>query len=209
VTEPNTPLAALMRRAGGIRGLVYTSLPVTAFAIASPTLDLRWSLAAALGVGVAVLAWQLVRRESVRPALYGFGGIAVGAGLALFTGKAKDFYLPGIWGYLLAAIAFTASVVVRRPLVGVGWAWITGRDGTWRRVRRVRRAFDLVTVVMAVVSWARFAVQYYLYDTNQAGLLATARLAMGWPIFLLTSTLIYLAIRTAIRALPRAGEAPH
>jgi hypothetical protein len=30
---------------------------------------------------------------------------------------------------------------------------------------------------------------------------------MGWPIFVLTSTLIYLAIRTAIRALPRAAEA--
>lgn len=198
-----------MRRAGGVRGLIYTSLPVTVFAIVSPTLDLAWSLGAALGVGVAVLAWQLLRRESVRPALYGFGGIAFGAGLALFTGKAKDFYLPGIWMYLVAAIAFTASVVVRRPLVGVGWAWITGRDGAWRRVRRVRRAFDLVTAVMAVVSWARFSVQYYLYDTNQAGLLAAARLAMGWPIFLLTSTLIYLAIRTAIRALPRAGEAPH
>ena len=86
--------------------------------------------------------------------------------------------------YLLLAVVFTGSVLIRRPLVGVGWAWITGRDGTWRGVRRVRLAFDLVTVVMALVSWARFVVQYYLYDTDQAGLLAAARIAMGWPIFL-------------------------
>jgi hypothetical protein len=60
---------------------------------------------------------------------------------------------------------------------------------------------------MALVSWARFVVQYYLYDTDQAGLLAVARIAMGWPVFVVTSTLIYLAIRTALRALPRTAEA--
>jgi len=93
------------------------------------------------------------------------------------------------------------------PLLGVGWAWVTGRDGSWRRARRVRRAFDLVTVVMALVSWARFLVQYHLYDTDQAGLLAAARIAMGWPVFLVTSTLIYWAIRTAASAVPRTAEA--
>ena len=207
MTDGNTPLAGLLARAGGVRGLIYSSLPVTTFGAANAVLALEWALAAALGVAALVLMWQLLRRESIRPALFGFAGVAVGAGLAFVTGKAKDFYLPGIWMYLLLAILFTASVLIRRPLIGVGWAWVTGRDDTWRRVPRVRRAFDLVTIVMAVVSWARFLVQYYLYDTDQEGLLAAARIAMGWPIFLLTSTLIYLAIRTAIRALPRAAEA--
>ncbi|HYO02481.1 MAG TPA: DUF3159 domain-containing protein [Mycobacterium sp.] len=207
MTDTNSPLNALLARAGGVRGLVYTSLPVTAFGAANALLDLGWALAAAVGVAVIVLAWQLLRRESIRPALFGFAGVAVGAGFAFVTGKAKDFYLPGIWMYLVLAIAFTGSVLIRRPLIGVGWAWVTGRDGTWRRVPRVRRAFDLVTTMMAAVSWARFAVQYYLYDTDQAGLLAAARIAMGWPIFLLTSTLIYLAVRTAICALPRATGA--
>ncbi|MGH3643301.1 MAG: DUF3159 domain-containing protein [Mycobacterium sp.] len=205
--DTNTPVAALLARAGGVRGLIYSSLPVTVFAAASAVLDLGWSIAAALGVAAVILAWQLQRRESTRPALFGFAGVALGAGLAFLTGKAKDFYLPGIWMYLFLAIAFSVSVLIRRPLVGVGWAWITGRDDTWRRVRRVRLAFDLVTMVMALVSWARFVVQYYLYDTDQAGLLAAARIAMGWPIFVLTSSLIYLAIRTAIRALPRTAEA--
>ncbi len=207
MTDTNTPLAALLARAGGVRGLVYTSLPVTVFAAANAVLDLKWATTAALGVAAAILGWQLLRRDSTRPALFGFAGVAVGAGYAFVTGEAKDFYLPGIGVQLLFAIVFTASVLIRRPLVGVGWAWVSGRDATWRRVPRVRRAFDLVTIVMAAVSWARFVVQYHLYDTDQAGLLAVARVAMGWPIFLLTSTLIYLAIRTAVRALPRATEA--
>ena len=207
MTDTNTPLAGLLARAGGVRGLIHSSLPVTTFGAANAALDLRWALVAAVAVAAVVMSWQLVRRESIRPALFGFAGVAVGAGLAFVTGKAKDFYLPGIWMYFLLAVVFTASVVIRRPLIGVGWAWVTGRDAAWRRVTRVRRAFDLVTIVMAVVSWVRFAVQYYLYDTNQEGLLAAARIAMGWPLFLLTSTLIYLAIRSAIRALPRSAEA--
>ena len=105
------------------------------------------------------------------------------------------------------AILFTASILVRRPLVGVVWAWMTGRDGSWRRVPRVRLAFDFVTAVMAVVSWSRFLVQNHLYASDQAELLAVARVAMGWPLFLVTTALMVLAIRYAIRALPRPAAA--
>lgn len=204
---PETPATALLARAGGIRGLVYTAVPVTMFAAANAIVGLVPALIAAVSAAAVVLVWQLVQRESVRPALFGFAGIAAGAGLALVTGRAKDFYLPGIWMYLAMAILFTGSVLVGRPLIGVVWAWMTGRDDTWRRTRRVRRAFDLVTLMMAAVSTTRFAVQFYLYDTNQEGLLAVARIAMGWPIFLVTSGLIYLAIRTGMRTLPRGAEA--
>jgi len=204
--EDRTPIAALLARAGGVSGLVYSSLPVTVFAATSALLDLETAIVAAFAVAALVLFWQLLRRASIRPALFGFGGVALGAGWAFVTGQAKDFYLPGIWMYLLLATVFTVSVLIRRPLVGVGWAWVTGRDDSWRRDRRVRLIFDLVTAMMALVSWARFFVQYYLYDTDQAGLLAVARIAMGWPVFVVTSTLIYLAIRNAVRALPHTAE---
>lgn len=195
----------MLARAGGVRGLVYSALPVAVFAVTNALAALRPALVAAVSVASITLAWQLLQRESVRPALFGFAGVAVCAAAALITGRAKDFYLPGIWLYLGLAIAFTTSLVLRRPLVGVVWARITGRDGSWRRVRRVRLAFDIATGVMAAASWSRFLVQYYLYDTDQDGLLAVARVAMGWPIFVVTSSVIYLAVRTALRTLPRSA----
>jgi hypothetical protein len=207
MTESRPPAAALLVRAGGVRGLVYTALPVTTFAVTNSLTGLRPALIAAITVASLILAWQLFRRESTRPAILGFAGIAVCAAFALITGRAKDFYLPGIWMYLGLALAFTISIVIRRPLVGVGWAWMTGRDDTWRRVAKVRLAFDIATAVMATASWSRFLVQNYLYDTDQEGLLAAARIAMGWPIFVVTSSVIYLAVRVSIRALPRASEA--
>lgn len=199
----NTPLDGLLDRVGGIRGLIYSALPVTTYAIAAAALGRIPAVVAAITVAALVLAWQILHGESLRPALWGFVAVALCAGLALITGQAKDFYLPGIWIALVTAILFTGSIVVRRPLVGVVWAWVTGRDGAWRRAPRVRLAFDIVTAVMATVSWSRFLVQYHLYDSDQADLLAVARLAMGWPLFLLTTTLMVLAVRYAIRELPR------
>ncbi len=207
MTNAGTPIDGLLARAGGIRGLVHTALPVTTFAVTSPLAGLVPAIVASLAAAAAVLAWQLLRRESTRPAVLGFAGVGVCAGFAYVTGRAKDFYLPGIWMYLAVAIVLTISLLARRPLVGVVWARITGRDDTWRRMPRVRLAFDIVTAMLAAVSWARFAVQYYLYDTDQEGLLAAARLAMGWPVFAVTSSLIYLVIRRAVRELPRAAEA--
>jgi hypothetical protein len=201
VTE--TPFDALLARTGGVRGLISTALPVATFAATNAVFGLQPAIAASLGAAALVMTWQLARRESIRPAVLGFAGVAVCAAFALVTGQAKDFYLPGIWMYLALAVVFTTSVVIRRPVIGVMWAWVTGRDDTWRRTPRVRRAFDAVTLLMAVVSWSRFAVQYYLYDSDQEALLAVARIAMGWPIFVVTTTAIYLTVRTAIRALPR------
>lgn len=202
-----TPFDALLTRAGGVRGLIATALPVAVFGLTNALSGLMPAIIASVGAAALVTGWQLVRRESVRPAVLGFLGVALCAAFAFVTGRAKDFYLPGIWMYLGLAIVFTASVLIRRPIIGVLWAWVTGRDDTWRRTPRVRRAFDAVTAVMAVVSWTRFLVQYYLYDTDQAGLLAVARIAMGWPIFVVTTTLIYLTIRMAIRDLPRPSPA--
>ena len=129
--ESRPPAAALLVRAGGVRGLVYTALPVTTFAVTNSLTSLRPALIAAIGVASIILAWQLVRRESTRPALFGFAGVAVCAAFAFITGRAKDFYLPGIWMYLGLAIAIHRvdrdSQATRRSRMGLD-------DGARRRV---------------------------------------------------------------------------
>ena len=44
---------------------------------------------------------------------------------------------------------------------------------------------------------------YHPYATDQEGMLAVARIAMGWPVLLVTSPVSYLVIRSAMRAMPR------
>ena len=52
---------------------------------------------------------------------------------------------------------------------------------------------------MAVFA-ARFLVQQHLYDADQTGWLAVARIAMGWPLTAVAALVTYLAIRAAQRA---------
>ncbi len=44
------------------------------------------------------------------------------------------------------------------------------------------RAYDVATAAWALVFGARYLVQSELYDADQTGWLAAARIGMGWPL---------------------------
>ncbi len=69
----------LMLRAGGIRGLIHTALPVAVFAATSAVAGLTPATIAAIAMAALLLAWQLIRREPIRPALLGFAAVAPNA----------------------------------------------------------------------------------------------------------------------------------
>ncbi|NBP86723.1 MAG: DUF3159 domain-containing protein, partial [Mycobacteriaceae bacterium] len=167
---------------GGLSGLVYSALPVAVLVPVNTAFGLLPALGAALGAALLVLIWRLIRRDSLQPAVAGFIGVAISALIAWIVGESKGYFLLGIWTSLLWATVFSLSVLVRRPVVGYVWSWVTGRDRSWRRSRRAVLAFDLATLTWVAVFGARFLVQHHLYDADQTGLLGVARIAMGWPL---------------------------
>ncbi|MCV7408827.1 hypothetical protein AWC05_07480 [Mycobacterium florentinum] len=196
----------LLSQLGGVSGLIYSSLPVVVFVAASSLLGLLPAIGAALGVAALVLVWRLVRRESTQPAFSGFVGVAVCALIAYIVGASKGYFLLGIWVSLLWAVVFAVSVVIRRPLVGYTWSWATGRDRGWRDVSRAVYAFDIATLCWVLVFAARFVVQRLLYEADQTGWLAAARIGMGWPLTALAALVTYAAIKAAQRAIAGAGD---
>ncbi|ETB55065.1 membrane protein, partial [Mycobacterium avium 10-5560] len=116
----------LLAQAGGVSGVIYSSLPVVVFVIASSVSGLVAAIAAALGVAALVLLWRLVRRDSPQPAISGFFGVALCALIAYVVGESKGYFLLGIWMSLLWAVVVAASVLIRRPLVGYAWSWAGG-----------------------------------------------------------------------------------
>lgn len=195
----------LLAQLGGLSGIVYSSLPVVVFVGASSVSGLSTAVLSALGVAALVLLWRLLRRDSVQPAVSGFFGVAICAAIAYVVGQSKGYFLLGIWTSLLWAVVFAASVAIRRPLVGFGWAWSTGRDAAWRAVPRAVHAFDIATIGWVLVFAARFVVQRLLYDADKTGWLATARIGMGWPLTALAALVTYAAIKAAQRALAAAA----
>ncbi len=195
----------LLAQAGGVSGVIYSSLPVVVFVIASSVSGLVAAIVAALGVAALILVWRLIRRDSAQPALSGFFGVALCALIAYVLGESKGYFLLGIWMSLVWAVVAAASVLIRRPLVGYGWSWATGRGDGWREVPRAVYAFDIASVGWVLVFAARFVVQGLLYDADRTGWLAVARIAMGWPLTVLAALATYAAIKSAQRAIAAAG----
>lgn len=196
-----TKANAVLDQMGGVSGLIYSSLPVLAFVPVSSAFGLTAAIFSALGVAAVILVWRLVRRESTQPAISGFIGVGVCALIAYVMGESKGYFLLGIWSSLVWASVFGVSVLIRRPVVGYVWSWVNGHGRDWRRVRKAVLAFDIATVCWVLVFGSRFAVQNYLYDADETGLLGAARIAMGWPLTAVAALVTYLAIRAAQRAI--------
>jgi hypothetical protein len=167
---------------GGWRGMAESAVPVLVFIVANMLTDLRPALWCSVGAALAIAGWRLARKQSPRQALNGLFGIAIAAFLAARTGKAEAFYLPGILLGLVYAVVFATSTLVRWPLVGVAWGFLTGHGTGWRKDRRLLRLFTWLTVLWAVVWAARIGVQAAMYLAGaSATALGVARLVLGYP----------------------------
>jgi len=186
----------LAEQLGGVRGLIESSIPVTVFVVVNIVSTLRPALISSVATAVAMAVLRLSRRQSVRHAVNGLFGILVGAAIAWRTGQAKDFYLPGIVLGLAYAVAMLVSVAARRPLVGWIWSIVLGGGTTrWRDEPRLLRMFSWLTVLWAAIYLVKVAVQTGLYLANQVDALGVARLALGYPPYLLLLAITVWAVR--------------
>nr|WP_036345635.1 DUF3159 domain-containing protein [Mycolicibacterium aromaticivorans] len=207
--EEKTPAQELLAQMGGISGLIYSALPVAVLVPVNTAFGLVPAISAALGVAALILVWRLYRRDSVQPAISGFIGVGISALIAWLVGASKGYFLLGIWTSLIWAAVFALSVVIRRPIVGYVWSWVSNKDRAWRGSRRAVFAFDIATLTWVLVFASRFAVQRHLYDADQTGWLGVARIAMGWPLTAVAALVTYLAIREAQRAVHAAHARSH
>ncbi|TLF61383.1 DUF3159 domain-containing protein [Nocardia cyriacigeorgica] len=191
----------LLEQLGGFSGLIYSTLPVLVFVPVNTLAGLTAAIWASLGVAAAILVWRLVRRDPVQPAISGFIGVGICAFIAYRMGEAKGFFLFGIYTSLVYAGVFLASILVRRPLVGVIWGVLNGHGTEWRADRRMIRLYDIATLAWVLVFGSRYLVQSHFYDTDHTGWLAFARIAMGWPLTAVALTVTVWAVR-------RAGHLP-
>ncbi|MBO0849294.1 MAG: DUF3159 domain-containing protein [Pseudonocardia sp.] len=184
--------------------MIYSTVPVVVFVTVVSLTSLIPALISSVGAAVAIAVWRLVRGEPLQPAVSGLFGVGVAAFIAYRTGQAKGFFLLGIWYSAVLASAFLVSVLIRWPLAGVIWHVINGDGQGWRSDRDLLRAYSLATLLWAVVFGAKFVVQHWLYDADQTGWLAFARIAMGYPL----TGLALLGTFWAVQRARRRGSQP-
>lgn len=194
--DPDRP-PSLAEAVGGPLGLVESAVPAVAYVVAYTASGEDTTVAAGVAVGlVAVLTVaRLARRESPRQAVLGLIGVAIAAFIAARSGKAENFFLPGLLLNAAYASAFLISIAVRWPLVGVIAGQVDGEGTAWRDDRARMRTFTKATWLWVGLFLTRLAVQLPLYLAGAVVALGIARTAMGLPLFAIGLWLTWLLVR--------------
>lgn len=195
------PQQTLLEQMGGRQGFVYSTIPVVVFVTANAFLPLWWTIGIALGSGLALFAYRLVRGERFAQASGSVLGVAVASAVVAWTGSARDFFAIGIGISLVGFVVFLGSVLVRRPLTGVAWNLVHGGGHPWRADRPSLRAHDVATLASALVFGARVVVQQWLYVADSTTGLGIARILMGTPLSVVAVVVTVWAFRRSTKRL--------
>jgi hypothetical protein len=192
---------------GGLRGMVESSVPVLAFVAVNIVWGLTPALIVAVAIGVGIAVYRLARKQSMRHAMNGLVGIAIGAFIAWKTGTPQAFYVPGILLSLGYGLAMAGSILFRRPLVGWLWSLVADQGTTrWRDDSGLRRIFGWLTALWAATYLAKVVVNLAvlfasgLSDDQKASILGVMRITLGWPPYALLVALTAWAVRRYLRA---------
>ena len=200
--------ADLVAAMGGHRGVAESSIPALVFVIAYTVSDSDLTVAiwSAVGVGVIAAIVRVLRRETLQYALAGIAGVALAAFVASRTGRAEDFFLPGLLLNAGYATVYAISIAVRWPLIGVFVGALLGEGTSWRNNPAEVRLYSRASWIWVGVFVLRLAVQLPLYLAGSLVALGVAKTAMGFPVFLLAVWLTYLLLHAGGIDLGHRGE---
>lgn len=194
---------SLLEGMGGKLGIAETIIPSvlfgTSFALTGQAII---SVGLAGGTSGLFILYRLVTRRSASSALIGAIAVGFAAWLALRDGgQAVDYFVPGFITNAVYAVVLTISVLVRWPVIGVLVEILRGNSSSWRKDRKKLTVYSLVTGMWIGFFSLRLAIQVPLYLAENAALLATARVAMGPPLYALVILASWLILRaTVLRA---------
>lgn len=184
---------------GGWRGVIDSGLPTAVFLIAWTVADnvLKTAVTAAgIAAGILVVV-RLLRRQSLQQVLSGLLGVGIAIWFTSRTGKAEDFFLPGILTNAAYATGIALSILFRHPAIGYVVGALKGDLTGWRKAPEKLRLYTLISWWWVGLFSLRLAVQLPLYLAGNLEWLGTAKLALGWPLYLAVVWVTYRAVTAA------------
>ena len=179
----------------GDRTLGASFAPPLLFVAANALWSLGVAAAVAVAAGVLVAFWRIRKGQQVVYALAGIGAVGCAAVLALRSGRAESYFLPGIVAALGWAGAAFVSIPVKRPLAG--WSsWAFRRwPQSWYWRDDVRPAYSRVSWIWFWYFAIRGLGQAWMFAAEQPEILAVWKTVTSWPTIL---PLLYLSVRVGV-----------
>jgi hypothetical protein len=178
---------------GGWRGLFDSGAPTLVFVIVyliQPD-NLQIALWSALTVGITIAVYRLIRKDSLQQVITGLVGVGIAAGFSAWTGKAENFFLPGLLTNAAYGTVFLISILVRWPVLGVFLGIFSGTGMKWRTIPEYSRAAAAATWIWVGMFFLRLAVQLPIFLVGAIGALGVLKVVMGWPLFLAAAYFTY------------------
>jgi hypothetical protein len=176
----------------GRSNLIDSIVPPVIFLIVNALLGFEYAMWSSLAIALLITVFRLSKRQPLRYALGGIGGVVLAILIAQLLGRAEGYFLPGIITGGLTVIGCLASVIAGRPLVA--WTSYIARrwplDWYWHP--KVRPAYNEVTLAWAVFFAIRLGLQWSLFQEQAAGLLGIIQVVTGWPATIALLVISYL-----------------
>ena len=198
---------------GGARGSFEAALPTVAFVAAwSWRHDVKTAVVASGAIVLILLIVRLATRQTPRYVLSAVLATAIAAFFALRSGRPEAAFLPGILTSAAWGAGSLLSVVVRWPLVGfivaAGDPQMAQDPTAWRRDRGLVTVCQRLTLVLVALYAVRVLVMFPLYLARQVALLGVAKIALGWPAYLVAVAIMGMLLVRGKTPLT-APEPPH
>ena len=189
--------AKILKAMGGTKGLLDSGLPALIFlVIFNITKEVQQAAYGALALSLVLTIIRLAKRETIQHAISGVVGVAICAWLSNRTGKAEDFYLPGLWTNAIYGAVYLVSIVVRWPVIGLIIGPLLEENFRWRKDPLRTKVYIKATWLWVGMFAVRLLVQYPLYVSGNVNALGTARLIMGYPLFIATAWATWIVIKS-------------
>ncbi len=127
----------------------------------------------------------------------GLLGVVAAAMIALYTGRAADFFVLQIASNAVSALVWTLSILVRRPLLGVVVGLMLGQRLRWRADPDLSRGYRRASWLWVGQYLVRLAVFVPLYRADQVVALGVAR-GLTWVPVMVCVGLSWPLVRSAL-----------
>jgi hypothetical protein len=191
--------------AGTGRQMADAALPTLAFvvvwlvaqALTWPEPILLGGLAAVVVAGViSVVRWRAGERP--RAAAVGLLVAVVATLIALYTGRAEDFFLPRIIANAGSLAAWLVSIALRWPLLGLVVSAALGKPRAWRNDPDLVRGYCRASWLWAAQYLVRIVVLLPLWFADRLVALGIAQLVLTWPLVIVCALGSWPLVRSAL-----------
>lgn len=154
-------------------------------------------LAAVVVAGViAVVRWRGGERPGA--AAVGLLFAVVATLVALYTGRAEDFFLPRIVANAGSLAAWLVSIAIRWPLLGLVVSAALGRPRAWRDDPDLVRGYSRASWLWAAQYLVRIVVLLPLWFADRLVALGIAQLVLTWPLVIVCALGSWPLVRSAL-----------